>query len=95
MIIKNEAQAERLTSNLLDIGIALYGGGDVVHLLSLCKNRETLGSTIYKIYDGLHKAAVKAQGGKTTTQRETQEKLDNVISLLLDHQAKAGAKYGG
>ena len=59
MILKTPEKAERFVSNLTNIGISYYGGGDIVNTLRLCKNGELTGSTTYKIFNKLYTEAVK------------------------------------
>ena len=82
MIIKTSKQAERFTNNLLDIGIAYYGGGDLKLLLSRCKNSEAQGSTLHKIYVGMYDSAVRMS-------KDTQAKikLELIIDQALEHYA--------
>lgn len=84
-IVKNKDQADRLSNNLIDIGIALYGGGDVITLLSRCKNKERQGSALYKIYAGLQEVAMKTMHSKTSVREATKDKLYKVIALAIDH----------
>ena len=85
MIVKNKEQAERFTSNLTDIAIAYYGGGDIVGLLSRCKHRETQGTTVFKIYEGLHNAALKHK-----KRPDIRAKLEAIIEQLIEHHGRKG-----
>lgn len=68
-----EIRATKVCSNLLNVGLAMYMGGDYRLLLRRYRNNERKGSVTYKIYDGLVNA----------TRKEVDLRIQQVADLVV------------